>query len=102
MTGKSKTQQLEQREESGAGSGSPESRELKSNTQYSMALVLLVSGIVLCYLGFYKEPVGSISSSVLQYFAECLIWAASVFGLTAYVDVRIHKALKSKELNPKS
>ena len=69
----------------------------KSRIQYMLAAVLLLSGIVLCYLGFYKEPVGSITSSVLQYFAECLIWAASVFGMTAYVDVRIRKLTKQNE-----
>ena len=63
----------------------------KSSVQYTLAAVLLVSGIILCYLGFYTEPEGSITSSVLQYFAECLIWAASVFGMTAYVDVKIKK-----------
>ena len=69
----------------------------KSKVQYILAAILLISGIALCYLGFYKEPIGSITSSVLQYFAECLIWAASVFGMTAYVDVRIRKLTHKEE-----
>ena len=70
---------------------SPRRGRWEGASQYTLAAVLLLSGIVLCYLGFYKEPVGSITSSVLQYFAECLIWAASVFGMTAYVDVKLSK-----------
>ena len=69
---------------------------MKPMLQYILASLLLISGIVLCFIGFYTEPQGSITSSVLQYFAECLIWAASVFGMTAYVDVRIKKITHPK------
>ena len=69
----------------------------KAKIQYIMAAILLVSGIILCYLSFYRTPAGTITASVLQYFAECLIWAASVFGMTAYVDVRIRKLTHKEE-----
>ena len=72
----------------------------KAKVQYILAAILLVSGIVLCYLSFYRTPAGTITASVLQYFAECLIWAASVFGCTAYVDFRIHKLkMPSKDVH---
>ena len=52
---------------------------------------MLFSGVVLSYLGFYSTPKGEISNSVLWYFAQCLIWAGSVFGLTSYVDWKLRK-----------
>ena len=53
------------------------------------ALVLLTTGIVLSFIGFFEPPVGEISDSVLWYFAQTLIYAGSVFGLKAYVDYRV-------------
>ena len=41
------------------------------------------------FIGFFTEPVGEISDSVLWYFAQTLIYAGSVFGLKAYVDKMI-------------
>ena len=54
--------------------------------QYLTASALLLSGVLLSYIGFYTEPRGEISNSVQWYFGECLIWAGSVFGITSYVD----------------
>lgn len=56
-----------------------------------VASILLVSGVVLSFLGFFTEPVGQISESVLWYFAQTLIYAGSVFGLKAYVDYMLNK-----------
>lgn len=56
-----------------------------------VASVLLASGVVLSFLGFFTEPVGQISESVLWYFAQTLIYAGSVFGLKAYVDYMLNK-----------
>ena len=56
---------------------------------------MLFSGVLLSFLGFFEEPTGEISNSVLWYFAQCLIWAGSVFGLTSYVDWKLKKALQS-------
>lgn len=56
-----------------------------------VASVLLVSGVVLSFLGFFTEPVGQISESVLWYFAQTLIYAGSVFGMKAYVDYMLNK-----------
>lgn len=56
-----------------------------------VASVLLASGVVLSFLGFFTEPVGQISESVLWYFAQTLIYAGSVFGLKVYVDYMLNK-----------
>lgn len=57
----------------------------------ALAVLLIFSGIVMCYLSFYTEPLGEISGSVLGYFGECLIWAGSVFGLVEYVDFKTNR-----------
>ena len=56
------------------------------HAQIISALVLLTTGVILSFIGFFTEPVGEISDSVLWYFAQTLIYAGSVFGLKAYVD----------------
>lgn len=53
------------------------------------AYVMLLSGVGLAVAGFCVPPVGEMSDSVLWYVAQCLIYAGSVFGVTAYVDYRI-------------
>ncbi len=55
----------------------------------ALAILLVISGVVLCYLSFYTEPVGEVSGSVLGYFGECLVWAGSVFGIVEYVNFKI-------------
>ena len=59
------------------------------HAQIISALVLLTTGVILSFIGFFTEPVGEISDSVLWYFAQTLIYAGSVFGLKAYVDKMI-------------
>lgn len=55
------------------------------------ALILLLSGVALSFLGFFTEPKGEISDSVLWYFAQTLIYAGSVLGIKSYVDYRIKR-----------
>lgn len=55
----------------------------------ALAVLLVLSGILLCYLSFYTPPVGEVSGSVLGYFGECLVWAGSVFGIVEYVNYKI-------------
>ena len=58
------------------------------NTKTYIAIMLVVSGVVMCFLSFYTPPVGEIAPSVLGYFGETLIWAGSVFGLIEYVNLK--------------
>ena len=67
----------------------------RDHFQYICAAVMLFSGVLLSFLGFFEEPTGEISNSVLWYFAQCLIWAGSVFGLTSYVDWKLRKFKES-------
>ena len=61
------------------------------------ALFLLTSGVVLAFLSFFTSESGEISDSVLWYFAQCLIYAGSVFGVTAYIDARLKKIKNEKD-----
>lgn len=63
----------------------------KDTISISAAILLLVSGVVLSFIGFFTEPRGEISDSVLWYFAQTLIYAGSVMGIKSYVDYRISK-----------
>ena len=60
------------------------------NIQTITAVVLVATGIVMSFIGFWTPPKGEISDSVLWYFAQTLIYAGSVFGLKVYVDRRIN------------
>ncbi len=61
------------------------------------ALFLLTSGVALAFLSFFTSESGEISDSVLWYFAQCLIYAGSVFGVTAYIDARLKKIKDAKD-----
>lgn len=62
-------------------------RRIEAKT--ALAVMLVVSGVVMCFLSFYTDPVGEVSGSVLGYFGECLVWAGSVFGIVEYVNYKI-------------
>lgn len=63
----------------------------KDTISIAAAMLLLVSGVVLSFIGFFTEPKGEISDSVLWYFAQTLIYAGSVMGIKSYVDYRMKK-----------
>jgi len=73
----------------------------KVSIQAWTAVVLLLSGVVLSFLGFYAAPLGEISDSVLWYFSQTLIYAGSIFGVSTYVrskfkDIEIELKQKDK------
>ena len=57
--------------------------------QIYSALCMLLSGVILSYMGFFIPPIGEISDSVLWYFGQTLIYAGSIFGIKGYVDSRL-------------
>lgn len=54
----------------------------KDIVQYSTAVASLSSGIVLTFFQYFNS--GDISSGVLGYVAQTLVYAASIFGVTMY------------------
>lgn len=60
----------------------------KENVQIISALCMLGFGMVLSAVGFAVPPTGQIHESVLGIFAECLIYAGSIFGITIYIQTK--------------
>ena len=54
----------------------------KDIVQYATAVVSIVSGIVLANFNYFEH--GDITSGVLGYVAQTLIYAGSIFGVTMY------------------
>lgn len=61
-------------------------KEDRTKFQVYSALAMLLAGVVLSVAGFLVPPVGEISDSVLWFFAQCLIYAGSIFGVSIYVQ----------------
>lgn len=56
--------------------------------QIATAVFMLVGGFALAVAGFIVSPLGQIHESVLGIFAECLIYAGSIFGVTIYIRTK--------------
>lgn len=63
-------------------------KETKDNIQIISAVALLFGGFLLAVAGFIVPPTGQIHESVLGIFAECLIYAGSIFGVTIYIQTK--------------
>ena len=61
----------------------------KENIQIYSAVAMLAAGVALVVAGFIVPPTGEISESVLWFFAQCLIYAGSIFGIGLYVNTKI-------------
>ena len=61
-------------------------KETRTTYQVFSALAMLLVGVALSIAGFIVPPVGEISDSVLWFFAQCLIYAGSIFGVSIYVQ----------------
>lgn len=63
-------------------------KETKENIQIASAIAMLLGGFLLAVAGFIVPPTGQIHESVLGVFAECLIYAGSIFGVTIYIQTK--------------
>ena len=70
-------------------------KEDRTKYQVYSALAMLLAGVALSVAGFLVPPVGKISDSVLWFFAQCLIYAGSIFGVSIYVQSKFTE-LKEK------
>lgn len=60
----------------------------KDNAMMVSAMGTLLSGIVMSFFAFFLDVDHRINDSVLWYFAQCLMYAASSFGIYSYVKYR--------------
>lgn len=76
-------------------------KETKEAIQIYTAVGMLVAGVGLSIAGFIVPPTGQIHDSVLWFFAQCLIYAGSIFGVAIYVNTKfnhlVDKLNKMKE-----
>lgn len=73
-------------------------KETKESIQICSAIGMLAVGAGLSIAGFCVEPVGQIHDSVLWMFAQCLIYAGSIFGVAIYINGKFNH-LQEKLLN---
>lgn len=73
-------------------------KETKESVQIFSAIGMLIAGTGLSIAGFFTPPVGEIHDSVLWFFAQCLIYAGSIFGVGIYINGKF-KHLQDKLLN---
>ncbi len=76
-------------------------KEDRTKYQVYSALAMLLAGVALSVAGFLVPPVGEISDSVLWFFAQCLIYAGSIFGVSIYVQSKFTE-LKEEMSNRKN
>lgn len=53
----------------------------KLNVQLALGVILVLTGIVLLFLGFYAVPVGEIANSVLVAYGEVSTFAGALIGV---------------------
>lgn len=65
-------------------------RNLKEAIQYGSAIGMLILGSALSIAGFIMSH-GEIHDSVLWLFAQCLLYAGGVFGISVYITDRFNR-----------
>lgn len=75
-------------------------KEDRTKYQVYSALAMLLAGVALSVAGFLVPPVGEISDSVLWFFAQCLIYAGSIFGVSIYVQSKFSEL--KEEINKRN
>ena len=60
-------------------------KDHKENLAVITACVILMFGIALTATGFFTEPTGEVHDSVLWILGQSLIYAGSIFGVSAYL-----------------
>jgi hypothetical protein len=68
-------------------------KETKEDIQVCTAVGMLFLGSGLSVAGFIVPPLGQIHDSVLWFFAQCLIYAGSIFGIGIYVNGKFNQLI---------
>lgn len=75
-------------------------KDTRTDIQIYSAIAMLIAGVGLATAGFIVAPTGVISDSVLLFFAQCLIYAGSIFGVSVYIHTKfaeLKSVIDSKE-----
>lgn len=66
-------------------------KSAKDKIQYGTAAATLFLGWVLVFIAYFQAPNGGIHDSILWIFAQSLLYAASIFGVAAYISDRFSR-----------
>lgn len=72
-------------------------KERKSTIAVVSACVMLAFGILLTTIGFFVNPLGEVSDSVLWILGQALIYAGSIFGIATYTKGVIREQVSDLE-----
>lgn len=56
-------------------------REQEQGIQYLVAIAMIIFGMVLCMMGFWVDPTGIISNSVLAALGQILLLVGAIFHI---------------------
>lgn len=63
----------------------------KLTLQFILGVIIVLSGLVLLFLGFYAVPLGEIAPSVLTAFGEAATFSGALIGVDYSYKYRIFK-----------
>lgn len=69
----------------------------RTQLQTLTAPLMLLFGAGMSVAGFLAPPRGHISETILWLFAQCLIYAGSIFGVSTYVQQRFEQFRSSMQ-----
>ena len=72
-------------------------KETRGNIAVYSAVAMLAFGMILTGIGFFVEPLGEVSDSVLWVLGQALIYAGSIFGIATYTKGVIIKQVGELE-----
>lgn len=68
---------------------------IKDNIIFGSALFMLFFGVALTTAGFVIDPAGQVHDSVLYVLGQCLIFAGSAMGVSAYTSGKFRDMLRN-------
>lgn len=68
------------------------SQESKLTIQVCLAIILIIVGVILLFLGFGADPYGEIHDSVLVAYGEVSTFAGSLLGIDYTYRYKMYKA----------
>ena len=77
------------------------SQDTKLTIQVILAVLLVITGIILLFLGFYAPKVGEIHDSILIAYGEVSTFAGSLCGIDYHYKYKTFVEEKKRELEDK-
>ena len=69
-------------------------KDMKLTLQFIVALILVIAGLILLFIGFYAPPIGEIANSVLVAYGEVSTFAGSLIGVDYHYRYKVHEYKK--------